>query len=243
MVFKLYILFISVIIFFIAAKLGEVCYSDTHCALSDEKNKCQFTIPGVFGFCVCDPTIQADCPLNGQNSTLFSKPNNTLFKYPFSKPDLKKKLPYQRRPVLQTVDQLQHTTSTTTTTTTTTFKPPRPFTDRPQLPLNKRPILKTNLTNNGTKTILAVPVTITQLPIVLLDSTPVSLTSKSPISSLPTPSPIKFYLKSPLKDSQNKSQTLENLITPIKVIKKPINGSTAGESIIYIDIYILNVCI
>lgn len=193
--------------------MGEVCYSDTHCKLADEKNKCEFTIPGVFGFCVCDSALQADCPFKGQ-SAISAKPSGSVFKYPFSKPDLKKKVPFQKRP------WQQHLASTTTT-----VKPLRPY-DKLQLSSLKRPILKTNTTNNGIKTTAAIPVVSTQSPVVILDSTTVSLkniTLKPQLSSAPTPPPIKFYLKSPLKDSQNKNQTIDNN-TPIKVLKKPISS-------------------
>lgn len=207
--------------FFTAAKLGEVCYSDTHCALSDEKNKCEFTIPGVFGFCVCNSAIHNDCPLKGQESSLI-KPNNSAFKYPFSKPDLKKKVPYQKRPWQQ---NLRHST------TTSTARPLRPI-DKPQLPFLKRPILKTNFTNNGIKT-NAIPLVSTQSSIVSVNYTTTSsknTTFKPQMSSMPTPSPIKFFLKSPIKDSQNKSQTNLSNNTSIKMHKKPISSSGKSSS-------------
>lgn len=206
--------------FFIAAKLGEVCYSDTHCALSDEKNKCEFTIPGVFGFCICNSTIHNDCSLKGQESTLI-KPNNSAFKYPFSKPDLKKKVPFQKRPWQQ---NLRHPT------TTSTARPLQPI-DRPQLPFLKRPILKTNITNNGLK-INTIPLVSTQSSIVSFNYSTTSLkntTFKPQIASKPTPSPIKIFLKSPIKDSQNKSQINHNNNTSIKIHKKPTSSS--GKSI------------
>lgn len=218
------------LIFFIAAKLGEVCYSDTHCILSDKKNKCEFTIPGVFGFCVCDSNSQADCPSKGQESALI-KPNSSAFKYPFSKPDTKKKVPYQKRP--------WQTANPRYTTTTSTVKPFLPV-DKPQpFPL-KFPVLKTNLTNNGIKN-RPIPAINVQPSTVFLDSTAASLkntTFKSQFSTVPTPSPIKIYLKSPPKDSQNKGQTADNN-TSIKPYKKPV-GSTAGKfeyiNIIYMSI-------
>lgn len=196
-----------------------MCYSDTHCALSDEKNKCEFTIPGVFGFCVCNSDIHNDCPLKDQEATLI-KPNNSAFKYPFSKPDLKKKVPYQKRPWQQ---NLRHSS---TTTTTSTARPLRPI-DKPQLPFLKRPILKTNVTNNGMKT-NAIPLVSTQSSIVSFNHSSTALkniTFKPQIFSMPTPSPIKIFLKSPIKDSQNKSQTNHNNNTSIKIHKKPINSS------------------
>lgn len=207
--------------FFAAAKLGDVCYSDTHCALADEKNKCEFTIPGVFGFCICDSSSQADCALKGQNSTLI-KPNNSAFKYPFSKPDLKKKVPYQKRP-WQTVNQRY-------TTSTSTAKPFRPPVNKLQMPPLKRPLLKTNFTNNGVKT-TANPVTSTQSFVTPYNSTTFPLknvTFRPQFSSVPTPSPIKIYLKNPLTNSQNKNQTTLTHNTSIKAHKKPA-GSTAGR--------------
>lgn len=204
------------IIFFIAAKLGEVCYSDTHCILADENNKCEFTIPGVFGFCVCDSNSHSDCPSKGQESALI-KPNSSAFKYPFSKPDTKKKVPYQKRP-WQTVDPRY-------TTTTTTVKPLRPV-DKPQSFLSKLPVFKTNLTNNGIKS-TPIPVINAQPSIVFHDYTTASLnttTFKSQFSTVPTPSPIKIYLKSPPKGSQNKGQTIDNN-TSIKPYKKPVSSS------------------
>lgn len=209
---------------FTAAKLGEVCYSDTHCALSDENNRCQFTMPGVFGFCICDPA-SPDCIYKAQNSILI-KPNSSAFKYPFSKPDLTKKFPYQKRP-WQT-DDLR------LTTTTSTIKPLRPI-NKPQMPPLKRPIIKTNLTNNGIK-FTAVPVTNTQSSVIPLNYTTVAsknITFKPQFAIVPTPSPIKIYLKSPLKDSQNKSQTLVN-DSSIKVHKKPIsNTGNSGPQILF----------
>lgn len=207
---------ITLLIFFTAAKLGEVCYSDTHCMLSDEKNKCEFTIPGVFGFCVCDSDSQADCPSKGQGSALI-KPNSSAFKYPFSKPDTKKKVPYQKRP-WQTAD-VRYTTTTTTT------KPLRPVEKPQQFPL-KLPLLKSNLTNNGIKT-TAIPLMNSQSSTVFLNSTTASLktTTIKPQFPVPTPSPIKIYLKSPLKDSQNKGQTIDNN-TYIKPHKKPASSTT-----------------
>lgn len=209
------------VLFFTAAKLGEVCYSDAHCKLSDVKNKCEFTIPGVFGFCICDSSTQTDCALNGQNSTLI-KPHNSAFKYPFNKPDLKKKIPYQKRP-WQTADQRY-------TTTTSTAKPLRPPVNKLQMPPLKRPILKTNFTNNSIKT-TTVPVTSTQSSVTSYNSSTVSLkdvTSKPQLSSVPTPSTFKIFLKNPLKDSQNKGQTSTVNNTQIKMHKKP--AGTAGES-------------
>lgn len=221
---------------FTAARLGEVCYSNAHCALSGEKNKCEFTIPGVFGFCVCDSAIRDDCPLRGQDLTLI-KPNNSAFKYPFSKPDLKKKVPFLKRP-WQSNDQ-QHTTNTTTSTTT--VKPIRPA-DKLHMPPLKRPILKTNLTSNNIKNV-AIPITSTQSSLVFLNSTtPLlkNITLKPQVSSVPTPSPIKVYLKSPLKDSQNISQTIDNK-TSIKTQKKPIGstGKSSSKLIIIIIIFVI----
>ncbi|XP_050522547.1 low-density lipoprotein receptor-related protein 1B isoform X2 [Daktulosphaira vitifoliae] len=103
------------------AKLGDVCYSDMHCELSNKSNKCKFTIPGVFGFCVCNSLI--DCSTDVQESVI-AKPVNSVLKYPFGKPDLKKKVPYFKR------------TTTSTTTSSTSIKP-----------LLIRPFLKTNKTN------------------------------------------------------------------------------------------------
>lgn len=197
------------------AKLGEVCYSDTHCALADKNNRCEFTMPGVFGFCICNSASQ-DCIYKGQDSILI-KPNNSAFKYPFSKPDLKKKIPYQKRP-WQT-DDLR------LTTTTSTIKPFRPV-NKPQMPPLKRPIIKTNLTNNGIK-FTAIPVTNTQSSLISLNNTTAALkniTFKPQFSIVPTPPPIKIYLKSPLKDSQNISQTIVNN-SPIKLHKKPISNT------------------
>lgn len=207
-------------IFFIAAKLGEVCYSDTHCTLSDENNRCEFTIPGVFGFCVCNSASQ-DCAHKGQDSTLV-KPNSSAFKYPFSKPDLKKKVvPYHKRP-WQT-DDLRPTP---------TAKPAlRPVTRPLQTPPLKRPILKPNFTNNGMK-FTAVPVATNTQPSVvpLLNYTSTTaLASKNITFSKP-----QLLLPSaptPLKDSQNKSQTtIVNSNSSVKVHKKPITntGNFAG---------------
>lgn len=210
------------LIFSTAAKLGEVCYSDTHCALSDKNNRCEFTIPGVFGFCICNSASQ-DCKNKGQDSTLI-KPNSAL-KYPFSKPDLKKKVPYQKRP-WQTNDIRP--------TTTSTVKPFRPI-NKPQMPPLKRPIIKTNLTNNGIQ-FAAIPVTNTQSSAISLNYTTVAsknITFKPQLSIVPTPPPIKIYLKSPLKDSQNKSQTIFNN-SSIKVHKKPIsNTGNSGTKILF----------
>lgn len=200
--------------------MGEVCYSDTHCKLSDEKNKCEFTIPGVFGFCICDSSSQTDCALKGQNSTLI-KPNNSAFKYPFNKPDLKKKVPYQKRP-WQTADQRY-------TTTTSTAKPLRPPVNKLQMPPLKRPILKTNFTNYGIKT-TAIPVTSTQSSATSYNTSTVSLknvTLKPQLSSAPTPSTFKIFLKNPLKDSQNKSQMATINNTSTKTHKKP--AGTVGK--------------
>lgn len=193
-----------------------MCYSDTHCTLSDENNRCQFTMPGVFGFCICDSASQ-DCIYKGHDS-ISIKPNNSAFKYPFNKPDLKKKVPYQKRP-WQT-DDLR------LTTTTSTIKPLRPF-NKPQMPPLKRPIIKTNLTmNNGLK-FTAVPVTNTQTSVISLNYTtvaPKNITFKPQLAIVPTLSPIKIYLKSPLKDSQTKGQTVVNN-SSTKVHKKPISNT------------------
>ena len=173
------------------------------------------TMPGVFGFCICNSASQ-DCIYKGQDSILI-KPNNSAFKYPFSKPDLKKKIPYQKRP-WQT-DDLR------LTTTTSTIKPFRPV-NKPQMPPLKRPIIKTNLTNNGIK-FTAIPVTNTQSSLISLNNTTAALkniTFKPQFSIVPTPPPIKIYLKSPLKDSQNISQTIVNN-SPIKLHKKPISNT------------------
>lgn len=197
-----------------------MCYSDTHCTLSDEKNKCEFTIPGVFGFCVCDSSTQPNCPLKGQEAVLAKPSSSAGFKYPFNKPDLKKKVPFLKRP-WQTADQQ----STTTTTTTTTVKLQRPL-NKPQMPPLKRPILKTNTTHNGIKTIATIPMISTQSPVVFQNNATVlqkNVTFKPQLSSALTPSLIKFYLKSPLKDSHNKNQTID-IKTPAKVHKKPINS-------------------
>lgn len=207
---------IIIIYYFAAAKLGEVCYSDAHCALSDGKNKCQFTIPGVLGFCVCDSASQADCALRGQNFTVPDpNPNNTMFKYPFGKPDPKKKVPYPKRPV-QTVER-----NTTGSSATTTVKPlqSRPSPSQPSSNKIWRPsVLKTNTTN---------AIKATDAPAAN------DVASKFPVFSIPTPSPIKFYMKSPIKDSTaNRSQTppADGPQTPVKVqmVKKPVSGST-GE--------------
>jgi len=216
------------LIFFTAAKLGEVCYSDTHCALSDENNRCEFTIPGVFGFCICN-SASKDCIYRGQDSTL-AKPNNAAFKYPFSKPDLKKKVPYQKRP-WQTNDQRL-------TTTTSTIKPLRPV-NKPQMPPLKRPIIKTNLTNNSIQ-FTAIPVTNTQSSVISLNYTTVAsknITFKPQFSVVPTPPPIKIYLKSPIKDSQNKSQIIFNN-SSTKLHKKPISN-TGNSGIRILFAYIL----
>lgn len=225
-----------------------MCYSDAHCTLSGDKNKCEFTIPGVFGFCVCDSDSQIDCPAKSKEPSSATKPNNSAF----GKLDLKKKVPYPKRPWQTTADQRHRTTTTTTTTTaattttTTTTATARPLlrpVDRPpfQMPPLKRPVLKQNLTNNnyGVIKTTAVPATTGARPsAVLLGSTTTadSLndgTAKPVSPALPTPSPIKIYLKSPPKDVQNKSQTSDNK-TPVKVHKKPISTGN-----IYIFIYII----
>lgn len=190
------------VVLFAAAKLGEVCYSDAHCTLSGEKSRCQFTIPGVFGFCVCDPPgSRVDCSMTvaGQDpAAALIRPNNSAFKYPFGKPDPKKKVPYQKRTT---------TTSTTTSAPSTTDAPAvKPF--RPsqlQLPF-KWPGLKANATNDAA--------------------------SKVTTTLAATPPPVKLYLKNPLKDTQNKSQAAIAVgdKTPNKMHKKPPGGSTSGKS-------------
>jgi hypothetical protein len=104
-------------------------------------------------------------------------------------------------------------------------KPLRPI-DRPQQLSIKRPILKSNLTNNSINTFV-VPITSTHSSITFYNSTTVSLNNttifKPQFSSVPTPSPIKIYLKSPLNDSQNTSQTTKSKIST-KVQKKPISS-------------------
>ncbi|XP_050434566.1 uncharacterized protein LOC126841865 [Adelges cooleyi] len=172
------------------AKMGEVCYSDIHCTMWDERNKCEFTIPGVFGFCVCDSNSQSDCPSKGQE-TVLAKPANSVLKYPFGKPDFKKKVPYLKRP----------------TATTTTSEPTRPTS---RLPL-KKPILKTNKTSE-IKNYSNQPIS-TQNPILFVN-----------LTSTPTYSPVKYYLKNPLKDSQKKNQTIDDNLTA-KPYKKPLINS------------------
>jgi len=144
-----------------------------------------------------------------------------VFKYPFSKPDTKKKIPYHKRP-WQSAD-LRYTT------TTTTVKPLlRPAGDKPtsQVLPSKWSVLKSNLTHqNGIKTTAPSSISEQSSPTVFHDFTttpPKNVTSKPQIYSTPTPSPIKIYLKSPLKDSQNKSQMVNNN-SFVKEQKKPIN--------------------
>lgn len=206
-----------------------MCYSDAHCALSDKTNKCEFTIPGVFGYCVCDSAVsQTGCPSKGQQSSPV-KPNSSAFKYPFSRPDTKKKPPYQKHP-WQTANSPRHTTTTaptstayttttttstttSTTSTTTTAKPFKPAGNFPQSLPFRRPLVKPNVTGGGGAKAPAVPATTLRPP--------------QP-SSAPTPSPIKIYLKSPPKDVPNKSPTTTENDEPAKPQKKP-TGSSAGK--------------
>ncbi|KAL1140081.1 hypothetical protein AAG570_000013 [Ranatra chinensis] len=43
------------------AKLGQVCYSDSHCKMWNSNTRCQFLIPNLFGKCACKrPLHRAD---------------------------------------------------------------------------------------------------------------------------------------------------------------------------------------